>query len=325
MAAVQTFKDLQDQVLAYLDEGGSTGTSLTLVKNFLNQAQQMRLSMQPWKFLEWDSAELLTCIAGQRIYALHQEFWRPIYFFNRATKTYLIEVPNRQLADTQARWNDVTGNVLQYRLTSRTPVAAQPTSASVVTISSSSAADVGSTLAITVKGVTANGVTSDTISPSGTTPVAGAVAFTKILSVSKAMAWTGNLTMTSNSAAVTNLFLYPTEYGRSYQQIEFLVLPGSPDVIEYKFIRQPATMVADYDVPDIPFPHAQILVWDACLLFAGYVTDISAKAIDAWKEMVKKLEIQMAEAFIEGQGLEANPRYVRYIDGEVQTPRIFTS
>lgn len=325
MSAVYTYKDLQDQVLAYLDESGTTGTSLTLTKNFLNQAHQMRLAMEPWPFLVWDSAEVLTCSTSTRFYALHQEFWRPLYFFNRTTKSYLIEVPARQLADTQARWNDEVGHPSNFRMASRSPVAAQPSASSVLTIVSTSASDNTSAYAITVKGVTANGVTTETITPNGTTPAPSTNAFTKILSVTKTLAWNGSMTMTSNSAAVTNLYLFPTEYGRSYQQLELLVTPSAADVIEYRFFRMPLTLVNDYDIPDIPPPHSQILVWDALLLFAGYLTDISSKSLSAWTDMQHKMEIQLAETFLEGQSVESAPRYVRYIEGESAQPRIFTS
>lgn len=321
---IYTFADLQNEVLANLDETGSTSTPLTLAKNFINQAHQMRLSMQPWKFMEWDSAELLTCTIGQRVYPLHQEFWRPIYFFDRATKSYLVETPNRALASTDARWNDDTGSAIFFRLTAQSCVAAQPTSSSVMTIVSSSAADTTSAKAIIVRGVTTNGVTTETITPNGTTPVAGATAFTKILNITKSAAWAGNLTITSNGGAVNNLTLFPTEYGRQYQQIELLEAPDAADVIEYKFIRKPTPLVNDNDIPDLPAPHSHILVYDALILFAGYLTDVSPKSIQAWTDMQRKMEIQLAQTYLEGQSLETHPRYVRYTEGQSTSPRIFS-
>lgn len=313
---IYTFADLQNEVLANLDETGDTNTTLTLTKNFLNAAHQLRCGMQPWKFMEWDTPETLTCVSGTRSYSLHQEFWRPIYFFNRTSSTYLIETPNRALADTQARWNVDTGTPLYFRLTSRSPVAAQPASSSTLRIVSSSASDASAAKAIVVKGVTASGVTSESLTPNGISQVTSTNAFTKILSVTKSAAWAGTMTLTSNAGAVTNLFLFPTEYGRHYQTIEFLSAPAAADVIEYRFIRQPSIMTADNDIPDIPAPHSHILVYDALMQFAGYQTDISGKSIDAWATIIKKMEFQLAEAFLEGQSIETHPRYVRYIDGE---------
>lgn len=322
---IYTFADLYNEVLANLDETGATGTTLTLAKQFVNQANQLRCAMQPWKFLEWDSAETFTCTVNTRLYALHQEFWRPIYFFNQGTQAYLIETPNRQLAATDARWNVVSSRAGYFRLTSRSPVAAQPSSSTTVRIVSSSASDSTAAKAITIRGVTANGVTSEALTPNGTSQVTSTNSFTKILGVTKAAAWVGNMTLTSNAGVVTNLVLFPTEYGRSYQQIEFLVQPNTADIIEYRFIRQPAILVNDNDIPDIPAPHSHLLVWDALLLFAGYNTDLSTKSIDVWTDNMKKGEIQLAEAFLEGQSIESQPRFVRYTDGDPMGPRVYTS
>lgn len=324
MSAVYTFSDLRNQVLANLDESGSTGTTLTLVNQFLNQAHQLRLGMQPWKFLEWDTAETFSLTVGQRVYPLHQEFWRPIYFFNQATNAYLIETPNRMLADTQARWDDTQAHPLYFRMTSRTPVQYQPSAASQISIVSSSVADTAMTQTVTIKGVTPNGVTTEVLQVSGTSPVTTTNTFTKILDVTKSGNWTGNLTLTSNAGAITNLFLFPIETGRSYQQLEFLVQPIATDVIEYKFIRQPTLLVNDADIPDIPFPHSQILVWDTLLLFSGYLTEMSATAIQSWTDMRNRLEIELAEAFLEGQSLENQPKYIRYIETDGAAPRIYT-
>lgn len=316
---IYTFSDLYNEVLSNLDELGSTSTSLTLAKQFVNQAHQARLAMEPWKFMEWDTPENLTCTVGTRFYALHQEFWRPIYFFNKSTNAYLIETPNRELADSGARWNTDSGHPQNFRLSSKSPVAAQPSASSVLTLVSTSASDNTAAKAIIIRGVTSNGVTTETLTPAGLTPVVSVNAFTKILGITKSAAWTGNLTITSNAAAVTNLFLFPTEFGRQYQLIEFLLSPSSADVVEYRFIRQPVVLVNDNDIPDIPAPHSHILVWDALLLFAGYLTDISPKSIQAWADTRIKMEIQMAQAFLEGQTIEASPRYVRFIDPDAGT------
>src|SRR5688572_19768438 len=150
MAAIYTFADLQNQVLANLDEGGDTGTTLTLVKNFLNQAHQMRCAQAGWPFLKWDSAETFVLSSGDRFYSLHAEFWRPDYFYNRETKEFLVEVPGRSLASVGEQWPSDTGRTPYFRWAGVMPVALQPTSASVVTLVSSSASDTTAAKAITI-------------------------------------------------------------------------------------------------------------------------------------------------------------------------------
>lgn len=317
MSTLLTFSDLRSQVLQNLDEAGANTTDSTyiLTNNFINQAQMARLSQETWPFMLWDTAETFTCSTTQRFYTLHQEFWRPQYFFNQATNAYLIETPMRQIPSTVARWNTDVSHPLRFRFTARWPVAAQPAASSPITIVSSDG-DTGSAKAITIRGVTANGVTTESLTPNATTPVVSTNSFSKILGVTKGAAWVGNLTMTSDGGATTNLTLLPSEFARSYQLVELLALPAGPDVIEYKFFRLPTKLVADNDIPDIPPPHSQILVWDACLLFTGYITDLNPASVSMWRAMEENMEVNMKRAFVEGTTAEAEARYVRYVPGD---------
>src|SRR3990167_2809615 len=325
MAAIYTFNDLQDQVLANLDETGDTGTTLTLVKNFLNQAMQMRCAQEPWPFLRWDSAETFSLVADDRFYALHQEFWRPDYFFNRDTKEFLIEVPQRAIASTGERWTVDTGRTPYFRWAGVAPVATQPTSASVITIVSSSASDTTAAKAITVDGITSTGIrTTESITPNGLTGVPGTTSFVRVLAVTKAADWVGTMTMTSNSGVVTLLSLLPAEYGRQYRTIELLRSPTQTDTIEYVFYRQPRKLVNDNDIPDIPAPHMQILVWDALLLFAGYNTEINGQAVKIWASLQADMEADMRRLWLEGTSSEAHPRFIRQMGDESGYPRVFS-
>lgn len=323
---IRPLKDLRDEFLSYLDEAGDTGTTKTNANYWLNQAHFQRCTSRDWPFMLWDQNETVTLVANQRFYPLHQEFFRPLYLFNRETKSFFQEVPTRQLTSTGALWNTDTGRSNYFRFSGRTGIQYQPTSASVVTIVSTSASDNTSTYNIIVRGMTTSGVTTETITPSGLTPVAGTTSFTKLLNVTKAAAWNGTMTMTSNSAAVTNLKLFASEYGRSYQQIELLSLPPSADVIEYQFYRLPSPLTNDYDVPDIPPPFQNILVFDALMLLAGYNTDIRGTAMNVWSGQRTQLEDALEHAYAEGQTLDALPRFVRTAADEsiVYGPRVYS-
>ena len=328
MAAIQTFYDLQQQVLGWVDEASSTGTTLTNVKAALNQAHQKRLTEELRSILLWDSVETFTATAGTQNYSLHQEFHRPLYFYNRTKKAFCIEAPFRSLEPdgVQLTVSSPPTDNLKFGLWGQAPVQYQPTSASTVSISSSSASDNSSTYNITVRGVTSGGVVvSNTITPNGTTPVASTTSFTKILSVTKAAAWNGTLTMTSNSAAVTNLTLEASEYGRLYRQFQFLGNPSTGEVIEYRFYRQPLAMVNNYDIPEIPPPHAQILVWDALILMGAYNSDAPEKAITIWRGYQKEMQEALNRSLTEGQSLGSGVSYVRTIGEDDGLPAIFRS
>lgn len=323
MAAVYTFKDLQDQVLANLDESGDTGTTLTLVKNFMNQAHQARCGQDAWTFMRWDRPELLALDLGKRFYSLHPEFWRPIYFFNRNTNRYMVEVVERQLAATNANWNTDTGRSPFFRFAGNSQVSAQPETEGPITIVSSSASDNSVAKAIVFEINTADGVTVESVTPNGLTPVATSASVERILGVTKSAAWTGTLTV-KDSDGNTLLTLFPTEYGREHVQFELLASPTEADILEYRFIRKPRMLVRDNDIPNIPAPYSQILVWDTLILFGGYNTDTDAKALGTWTALETAMETDMRRLYLEGSTLEAEPRFTRDMEDDgVSGSRVF--
>lgn len=311
---IYTLKDLRDQCLRYVDEDGDTGTTKTLFTNLLNQANQNRAMEFASMFLVWDVPATFDTEVGRQVYPLHEEFTRPLYFFNRTNKSYLNEVPERQLGPEGDRWNDASGSARRFCLWGRTQVKRQPTSASIITIVSSDAADTGGAdaLDLMIRGETSDGsIKAEVLAPSGLTPVNSSNIYVKIMQVSKAGPWTGTMTMTSNSGAVTNLVLDYCDLGKMYQQLFLMESPTAVETIEYRFYRNPIKMTNDYDQSDIPYPFTQLLVWDALIMFAGYNTEISSAAIMSWKEMQSRMEIAMANAFMEGQSLEARVRFIR--------------
>jgi hypothetical protein len=316
MAAIQTLKTLRDQVLAWLDESDDTGTTATNVDNALNQAHQQRVMQEAWPFMLWDTAETFSTVAGQSEYVLHSEFARPLYFLNRSSNALLVETPFRGIEQTGALWNTNVGVPGQFYLHAHGPVAAQPTIAQTVSITSSSAMDTGSTFTVIVRGVTSAGVISETLTAAGNAVVTSTNAFSKILNVTKVGTWAGTLTLAADTTLLT---LGAEEYGRSYTHLFFLTIPDGSSVIEYKFYRQPSPLANDNDIPDIPPPFAQILVWDTLLMFGGYNSDIGGTAMSVWRDNQQKLEQQMSRAFQDAQSLGAGHRSVRYM-GDNDSP-----
>ena len=289
---MDTLKTLRDQVLAMLDETGDTSTTKTNVDNALNEANQRRMGQFNWNWAVQPSAETITLVANTQYYSLHPSVDRIIYLYNRNTKTYLKAVPFRNIEPLGANLLDAT-NGDKFHFMGMSPVQYQPSSSSVITIVSDNAADTGAGDAVTIRGETATGIKTETINPNGTTSAAGSVAFTRILNVTLAAAWTGKLTMTSNSGVVTNLVLNAGELGRQYQQIFLTWVPSGGEVLEYKFYQRPRVMSADNDIPDVPFPYSKILVFDALLDLAAYNGQMDNGRIGLWTKRIQDLETQM--------------------------------
>lgn len=298
-------------MLGWVDEVGDSGTTADNINAALTQAHAQRCSQDKWTFMLWRKPETLTLISGQRDYTLHPEFNRPLYFRNTTDREFLEEFPLRTLTDPDVDWNNDTegrGFVLHGVM----PVSAQPTSASVLTLVSSDATDTGSAKNITIRGETAYGVESETLTPLGLTPVVGAKAFITILNVTLTLPFAGRLSLTSNSGGVTNLLLTPGQYGRQHQQMRLLWTPGSGDTIEYQFFRKPSPLSNDYDIPDIPAPFAKILVWDALLLMAAYDNQVEGNRLALWKEKQMALDTALRQAYLDGQSIKSRGRYVKY-------------
>lgn len=304
MAHIRTFKNIQDEVLAWLDEAGDTDSTLTLAKQAIQAAHEQRLTQAKWPFMIWEPTETFSLVVGTQIYSLHSEFLRPLTFRNRTSGVDLTEVFDHNVLHED--WASSASFTGKFSMWSRAPVANQPSSASALTISSSSGSD--TTAQVQVRGDTADGVTTETWSVA--TGVS-TTSFTRIINVTKIGTWIGTMTMTSNAAAVTNLKLFAAENGRSYQRLQLIGSPSTADVIEYRFYRQPSPLVLDNDIPDIPAPFQELLVWDTLLSFSAY-NEYDPTMVGLWTDNRDKLLLALQQSLTD-MSVGASCQYVDYI------------
>lgn len=318
-----TLGSIRTEVLNWLDETSNTTETYNNVTNAIKRAHTKRCTEAPWSFMLWPQVETFSLVANQRRYPIHNEFYRPLYMFNKATKEYLIETPWRQMESSGVRWNtDTTGN--RYIFSGYSPVATQPTAATNLSIVSTSGSDSGASFGVIIRGIssTSNAIITETINPSGTTPVGSAAQFSLIMSVEKIVAWSGTLTLSGTGG--TFLTLAPSELSRSYPLLETLWLPTTTDSIEYRFYRKPRVLSNASDTPDIPEPFSQILVWDALISMAAYDGDMQPARIGVWKSAQEDLFDEMNHTFLEGSSIAAEPQFIRGLSSENSgSPRIY--
>lgn len=308
---ILTFRHLYEQVAAQHDERTNTGTTRDLVKEYINQAHSLRCTEYATHFLTWDREETLTTVANQQTYALHQMFDRPLYFINRTGKAWLEEVPNRTL--TPAEYEQTTvpeGSARSFCFWGFESVKAQPASPSVITLISSSASDTGTSYQVGVKGINTSGeLVVDVVTMIGTANASTIAVFDRVLAITKSTQFNGTLTATAGSTEL--LRLTPTEFGRQYRLIHLLEKPTTAESIAYRFFRKPLYLTRDYDIPEIPAPYAQVLVYDALLLMAAYNSDASEKSIAIWREAQRRWERALAAHCAESQTLQSRSQYVQ--------------
>lgn len=318
---MKTFRELQNDVLRWYDEVDNEGEVRDNVKQALNAAQTARLAERNWPFMRWPAPARFSTVVGQRAYALHPEYFRPLYFYNVTQRKPMEEVftdalmkptlPSiEQWLDGGEDWTELTGTAFRFELKGMSPVQTQPSEASALTVSSSSTSD-GSSQTITIVGDTADGVQEETIACGASGAAAtGSVEFTNILRVTKSDNWSG--TMTLKAGSTTLLTLFSSEMGRQHRVLYLRNEPTAVETIEYDFYRKGRRMEEDNDIPDIPEPFDDLLVYDALLDQLTYVpAEAAARAI--WTERREKLANALIETYGEALSLERATGYVNYI------------
>jgi hypothetical protein len=315
---VYTFKNLRDQVLRWIDEIGETTTD-ELVKEVMNQAHQQRCVERGWKFMLHPTTHTITTVENQRVYTLHQEFDRPLYFYNSTDECFLIERPDQQLteiAETLDNTSPTGDKVENFMFIGSSQFKDQPSSASVITVVSNHASDSGVGYEVVIKGELADGtVGAEVLSLSGLTPVSTTLQFVHVLGLTKSQSFNGTITVTAG--ATTLLTLLPWEMGRAYKQIYLLDNPPAGKSIQYRFYHLPLVLINDYDIPHIPSTYAQILVWDTLILIGqGYLTSIPGNSMTVWSNMQKSWEYSLYSSELVGQSVGSMPQFFKDLRGE---------
>lgn len=315
MAAIQTLKQIAEEVLTYLDQAGETSTSRNVVYDTIRRVHAARTTERKWNFMLWAEPQIITTVVGQVHYSLHQEFFRPVWFYNRTAKQFMEQNTEGTILpgvfnsdynfDTASGTSDflgLTGSAYKFQFAGVSPVQNQPSSASVLTVSGEAGKQV------TVYGDTTDGVASETI----TVGTPGVLQFTKILGVVKEDGWTQTMTLTSNAGAVTNLKLFATESGRQYKRIKLLATPTAVESLYYMFYRQPSGMPKDNSIPDIPAPFGSLLTYDALIAMAEYNDKLSGSMLTHWRQEQARLESGLIDYDDDVDSINAAENFITY-------------
>ena len=157
------------------------------------------------------------------------------------------------------------GTPVLYRMWGSDMVISQPTTASVITVSSSSSSDTSKSITVfgTVSGYPDYEVIS-TNGSDGTTTSAGSKSFTSVERIVKDASTVGRITCTANSANVTVAVLPvgDTTSGIQYSKIQIWPLPDDVFDIKVKYYKDCYRLVNDGDVHELgqEFDEALILL-----------------------------------------------------------------
>jgi len=316
-----TYRQLQLEVLRWIDEGGDTDTTLTLVKDALNRSHRRLLGQRTWPFMIWPREESLVTVAGQRTYALKHGISKVLTLYDSELRHTFPLVSRREwesLGVDRVGTHHVPAGVI-YGDT--WPVAAQPANAA-VSLVSSSASDMTSTTVV-LAGIDSSGdATTETLTATGTTPAVGSVLWAHLWSVTKTGTWVGTLTLSSGST--TLLTLTASETAKQYPTLEFIETPSSARTYLYTAQRTPVTLTLDTDIPDTPYPYSELHIYDALLDLTTYNTELGAKEQRLWMDRYDKLWTALVQAADEGIA-GSRARSIRNLTPSIRHHRPYTS
>tara|TARA_Y100001938_G_C8059786_1_gene416515 strand:- start:553 stop:1521 length:969 start_codon:yes stop_codon:yes gene_type:complete len=205
----------------------------------------------------------LTTVASRQDYGLPLLGKRVLSITDGANRRSLREISRGDYASLYPG-TTASGSPRRYANIGRRGVEAQPSSASVISVSSSASTD-GSGRYLRVKGLDANNVEIDEqLTLNGTTTVAGSTSFSSVETLSKSVdtgkTITGVLTVTSNSAAVTNARIPFFTTSPQYTWLRFYPIPDGALALTVQVVARKEPLVRDDDWPEFDEDFHHLLI-----------------------------------------------------------------
>lgn len=232
----------------------------TISKRYINQRYFTILRAINWEVIS--PAYSFNTVAGTQTKALPEDFGKELYALDTTNGT---ELAKGSLADLVTAYPDdltASGTVERYAMY-EDAVQAQPTSAAVASIVSSSASDTAVT--VFVRGIATTYEVTEEITLTGTTAATGSILFSSIKGVSKSGTSVGAVTVSCNSQ--TMAVLPPTIHESRYKIMFLHYNPSAVITIKLPYIIKPRPMSDDDDYPVVD---------------VADLIEIGAKA-DAWR------------------------------------------
>lgn len=226
-----------------------------IIKRHLNRGQKVIASKGPkggWFWLR-QYGYTLTTSNGISDYALSPlvDISKVINFRDETNDQALGYLTDSQFRTVEPS-PDGTGTGFLYTVRGFSPVQNQPSSASTLSFTSTSASDVTSYI-INVQGLNASSVlVYETVTLTGATPVVTTNSYTKIFALSKNIATNGIVTCTSNSGGVTNVVIPRKERHISHPVVFVYDVPSATGTLYYDFTMKLPDIVDDNDISLIP-------------------------------------------------------------------------
>ena len=186
-------------------------------------------------------------VAGTEDYVLRSDFGKEIRVVDPTNKFCLTKVDLYRLFQEVDSLN-ASGTPSRYTIID-SAAQANPSSASALSIVSSSNSDTTQTLFI--RGYTGTVEVNESVTLTGTTPAASTNSYTEIKQFTKSATAAGTVTITSNSGAITNAVIAPEVLDYKVKKIRLQPIPTGVVTYEMPYIINPFPMFDNNDTPVI--------------------------------------------------------------------------
>lgn len=245
----------------------------TIVKEYINARYFQILRQINWQNINPDYE--FNTVSGTQDYVLPDDFYKPLSVRDSTNGVELAETDLQSLITAYPDDVSEEGTVGKYLIMEQA-VKAQPTTATAVSIVSSSGSD--TTQTVLVRGISGGVEMTEEETLTGATPAPTTALFTSILGISKSAVTVGKITCT---AGVTLCVLPPETLESRYKIMRLHYVPTTALTIVAPYIMKPSPMYDDMDYP---------------VLDIADLIEIGAKA-DAWryKKMFSKANVFEAQ------------------------------
>jgi len=225
-----------------------TSTAMqTILRNYANDTYFDILKRVNFQSIDEDYS--FSTVAGQKNYPLPDNFGKEVFVRDATNLKELSPINLQQLIADYPSTISTQGEVERYTILD-SPVRSQPSSASILSLVSSSASD--TTQTVRVKGTNSAGVEIDeSVTLNGTTTAVTTNSFVEVRSITKSASTTGYVTITSNSGAVTVALLSPAQMAYLIKIIRLHQIPAGVITVQIPYIIRPYPLVSNYDQPII--------------------------------------------------------------------------
>jgi len=222
-----------------------TTTSMkSLIGNYINRRYFQILRAINWQNVRDDYS--FDTIAKTQDYVLPDDFGKEIYTLDSTNGRELSRVNMQDLVRVYPDSITSTGTVYRYAILDDA-VENQPSSASTITVVSSSSSDTSQK--VLIRGISGNVEITEELSLNGTTNVTSTNSFSRIKAISKDADTVGKITVTAGSTTIA--VLAPKVLESRYKKVRLHYVPTQTLTIKMPYIIKPLPMIEDSDYPII--------------------------------------------------------------------------